>query len=1538
MKFFCITFLFLALQSSFLRAQSYPTDKQKFIKYVDQLLSENENEKVRSFANNDLKDNLLKTGIIDDETFDKIVSTCNSMESNGLKTYPDVFNYLYSVNFVNANKTNQESISSWQDVLDAMLLSKHKATSEFLKFSIHFFLYGKISEAGGSKWYYKAGEFSFNLDKGPSISLTNGNLRCLLTDKSSGANATDSVVIQKTDGEFDVTSKSWVGSSGTMNWTKTGVPAEKMYAKLGGSYKLNLKSSEVKLDSVILNAPYFKNPIYGTIQDQNNTYLREIDRIYPRFTSYGKRERVTDIMDGIDFDGGFLIEGSKLLGSGTKENPSKILVKRDNKPFIHVTSELFEFSINSIQSNRSKLMIMLSNDSISHANLNFSFNNQTKEIEITRPSKGRGLSPFTDTYHALDIHAQRLLYKIGSDEIRLTHEYGAPIDLRNAKFESIDFFDEQLFDAFKGQDAVNPLSLAAKYCRDKNSTEMTDGEFATALNKYLSQAKSLLLEMAVHGFIDYDTEAKIVRINEKLFRYADYKAGNRDFDNISFRSDLKPELKKFSAEEMEQINSDKTLLEEYNQLVENETRRKSLPLYGVIDLKTNDLILDGVDYITISNSQPTYISPKNLLIKVKKNRDLFFDGSIYSGKIEIETETGKYNYLANSFELKNSKKALLTVNPISEKDKELGKIKMKSYLSNLTGSLVVDDTSNRSGRKKEFSIYPKLTVSKSCTIFYDNILKGAYDSSRFYVKLEPFELDSLDNFKEKSLTLAGELTSAGIFPKIKENFKIMDDYSFGFSTKAPENGYSFYGGNTNYKNKIILSANGLQGAGTINFLNSISESKALTFLPDSTIGLANFVNNPVEDKIQFPDVYNERSFICYIPKAKILKASSTSDNPMRMFNNEAHLGGTLILKENGMSGFGELGFKTASMQSANYRFTRWDILADTASFNLKNIYRNQGEDPLALKVSGVLANISFKERKGTFNTGKTERIDLPVNSFYCEMDRFFWYMDGSTVDMEKNRDKETSFQTNSTGEISNFHYYKSNTPPEKCVDFKSLNAKYDLKNQLIFCNQVSNFLVGDVQILPDSAKLVVQKAGVIKPLTNAVIETGNKIHYFEQCYVEIADKQNLNARGKYRYIDNDNDISLIQMDDIQCVNSDTKAQGLVDEKRGFKLSKQFEYFGNIKILSKEDSILCEGSTRLVHDCKYKKTWFTFNDKINPRNVQIPVGKNLVNTDDQPLGIGFYYGVEKGRIYTTFLSSPNLPEDQLLYTAQGYLQYNKPTNEYQISSKKQLKDRNEGIASQAWTTENYLSLSLDNNSCNMFGEGDVDLGLDLGDVKIQSYGTLEYDAVNNKKTTLNLSSRFSFPIDQNVMENLAKKIVVNEELKYAKPSEINNTNLERALKHWASDKDFQKIKEEIVGESLKKIPKDVVQTLILSDIKLVNFGVESYSKLKMNSTHALLFSMYEKPVLKYIPFELLLEQNLEPKSKDRFAFNFGIEDKYYFFDYQTPKSTGIMSISSDDSIFEKSITDIKPKSKKIKDFEYDFTENLQYFEDFKITIK
>jgi hypothetical protein len=132
----------------------------------------------------------------------------------------------------------------------------------------------------------------------------------------------------------------------------------------------------------------------------------------------------------------------------------------------------------------------------------------------------------------------------------------------------------------------------------------------------------------------------------------------------------------------------------------------------------------------------------------------------------------------------------------------------------------------------------------------------------------------------------GELNSAGIFPKIKEDLRIMGDYSFGFSTKSPEGGYPFYGSDTKYDNKIVLSNNGLQGQGTINFLHSISESNKLTFLPDSTIGIAKFINKEVKDGVKYPDVKSESAYICYVPGKQLLKASSQREVPLTMFNGE----------------------------------------------------------------------------------------------------------------------------------------------------------------------------------------------------------------------------------------------------------------------------------------------------------------------------------------------------------------------------------------------------------------------------------------------------------------------------------------------------------------------------------------------------------------------------------------------------------------------------------------------------------------------------
>ena len=406
------------------------------------------------------------------------------------------------------------------------------------------------------------------------------------------------------------------------------------------------------------------------------------------------------------------------------------------------------------------------------------------------------------------------------------------------------------------------------------------------------------------------------------------------------------------------------------------------------------------------------------------------------------------------------------------------------------------------------------------------------------------------------------------------------------------------------------------------------------------------------------------------------------------------------------------------------------------------------------------------------------------------------------------------------------------------------------------------------------------------------------------------------------------------MDNINGINFKTKAEGFIDEKRGFKLSKRFEYFGKIEVLANEDSLLCEGSTRVVLDCKYKRSWFSFNDKIQPKNIQIPIKSNLVNTDEQPLSIGFYWDKEKRNIYTTFLSPTNLPEDELLYTAVGYLQYNNTKNEFQISTKNQLKQRNENIAIGALSTDNYLSLDLENNSCNMYGEGSINFGLNIGDATIESYGTIRYDAVNSKKTSLNLTSRFSFPVTQEIMENLAKKIKANEELTPVKTSEVNQTNFDRAMKHWNSAKDYEKIREAILEENLPKFPKQLEQTIIISGLELISYGRNEIRGLKSNASNALVVSMYEKPIMKMVPVEFFLDQKFEETNKDFFGINFKIGENFFYFDYEMSKNDGMMSIISNDDYFKKPIKDMKPKSKKIKNFTFDNVESTELYDQFK----
>ncbi|MFM7683923.1 MAG: hypothetical protein ACKO7P_14450, partial [Bacteroidota bacterium] len=666
-------------------------------------------------------------------------------------------------------------------------------------------------------------------------------------------------------------------------------------------------------------------------------------------------------------------------------------------------------------------------------------------------------------------------------------------------------------------------------------------------------------------------------------------------------------------------------------------------------------------------------------------------------------------------------------------------------------------------------------------------------------------------FKEKTLAFNGELNSGGIFPKLKEKLIVMNDYSLGFFTKAPEEGLPFYGTETRYKNKIALSQNGLQGSGTIEYLEATAISKLLTFLPDSTIGIAQFTNKQKESGIKFPEANSTAALISYQPKQGVLKASSYNGQLISMFNKEVTLTGTLVLQKSGATGSGLIDFKEASLEAKDFRFSDVDIDSDNSNFALRNRFTSYGENPLAVQSDGVKSHVSFHERLGEFNSNERKRIKFPANNYYCQMDKFIWQMDGEAIDFERNGTAETNFESNADLVTNNFF---SMAPEQDSLQFKSLSATYDLKTQTINCRKVEFVQVGDARIFPDSMKVCIRKAAKMDPLKNAIVVANyiTKFHKFTEANVTINSRSAYDGNCNYPYFDRDSIITIIPMQSIvyQKDKRETVVMGHISEGMKFKLSKEFDYFGKISILASSPGLFLSGSTRINHSCSYDKSWLSFSDTINPKKIQIPVNQKQVSTKNEPVLSGFAWRnslkLDSLRVYQGFLSKKERDSDIELLSASGFVQFNEVANEFQIGTKSRLQKLD--------SLSTFYSLHL--GTCILSGFGPINLGINYGETSIKAYGKLEYNPLD-KKTSSYLNVAIDMQVPKDVMEIIANNIKADENLKEV-DLKAGKYGLKNNFAYWIAE-EHERVFKDFDEDRLKKMPDELDQTLILSGVRL-----------------------------------------------------------------------------------------------------------------------
>lgn len=1309
-----------------------------------------------------------------------------------------------------------------------------------------------IFDGKAAQWRIENAALGLDCDTLPIVHFTRGTLV--------GMAKGDTVRIEETMGYWVPGSERFVGDGGVIRWRGTTFDPEKNYTEVP-PFEVKLSGSNFFADSARLHTELFPMPLSGKLIVKLQNVKDSSDRSYPRFESYDRNLRLENIEPGVNFEGGIVLKGSQISGTGTPEALARLQIFQDDTLFVESTALEFLFTAGGIYSPETSFSLYFAEDTISHPQIRFRFDKRSQRFSFMRPTEGLGQQGFRDTYHNISIEAEGLFWEQGSPRVRIGSLLSTSVS--TAQFSSNDFFKKEAFDAMIGLDNLHPLVELYGFYKQTGASVFAVSDYAQFIHMNELQTQIMMLNLANAGYLTIDSETWICTLEEKALAHLRNNAGRKDYDVLQFISNTKG--------------------------VSN----------AELSLLTNRLEIVGIDRVQLSDSQRVIIYPKSGRVQLKENRDFAFDGRIQAGNFTFKGEKFDFDYDEFAIALKEVDQVTIQVDDPDERD-ALGqpvKRTVQSKLERVSGTLYVDHPTNRSGwRSESYPQYPVFNSDETSYVFYDDsrIWDGAYNRETFYYAVEPFEFKKLDTFSEDELTFNGTLISAGILPDISQPLTLMEDRSLGVITDTPPGGDPLYGGMAQFTSGVRLDLGGLQGGGEIDFLTAHVSGDEFVFLPDSAIGKTTEVRNAENDLSNVPDVIGGVANMSFVPGERTLSISTRRDS-LRMFRDEAHFGGTFRLTDDGMEGSGLVALKGAKLESEAFDFQQRKILADTVAFELRGM--NSGL--LAFATDNVLASIDFDERLGDFETnGGETKIDLPENQYYCFMDAFRWFMDDSTVELSTSRtgDDDIVIDTSEDKALSNFVSYH---PNQDSLHFLSPKARYNVETSVVECDAVREIAIADARIQPDSGRVTVRKRAKMDPLEKAVIIANDVTQYHRifDAKLQINGRLDYEGQGTVLYKDvNDNEFPVFFAEISVDSAYNTTAEGAIEIDDGFMLSPAFQFAGNVRLLASRQELEFDGAARLAHACPDLSTeWLVFNSTIDPDEVLIPVNAAPISQDGKDLISGIVLSGEAPYTgYPAFLTRRQDDEDRPLITATGELRFDRKGQRYLISDP------------DKWRQENLPGslIELKREDCALRALGVTNMPYDLGMIQHEMVGETWVDEDGKLRWKGSLALDFLF--EEDLLANMAAAMPTWPQ---AQPLDIFNSNYEYALREWIGLEETDKIISELsMSGTFRRLPKSLEHTMLFTDIEWV---WDPYDEMFVSEGPIGVVSLGEQQVFQKVQGKI---EWIRSRSGDMMRiYLHGDDMNWYFFDYKL----GMMNVTTRDQAFIDLVAEIKPDKRRLK---------------------
>ena len=1433
---------------------AFTPDSIKFIKELDSYFQSNSANKDDATAFIQNLDKFWKTSAYNIFYKNYVYATSNKMLDKKLKPYPYFQNYLIAVgNFIKSGQPS-ENFDAWQSLLDKIITKNKnpKPFNDFLEMSDNIFENGMFYKTSGVQWYTNSANYKFDYDSLPKLVFTNITLR--------GSNQRDdSISIENTNGNYYPTSGRFYGKGGLVSWKRTGL-TEDVYADIK-KYNIDCKTGAYSSDSAVFHdSQYFDKPQLGKLTDK---IISENGKAtYPRFDTYTKRLEIKSVIRDVLYDGGFSMRGAQFVGSGDANNPAKVIFERNNQRFLEVSARNFTMYTDKITSDNAEIKFILDKDSITHPACDFKYLADQRKVSLIRTEQGIQKSPFANSFHKLDMYFEELTWKIDSPKIDLG--FLAANLQGQAYFESQDFFTADRFDKFRGEGSdINPIIKINQYSEQNAKIKTFTAVDLAKYMKWLAvDLRPILIKMAGFGLISFNPETDIITIREKLFLYIKANKKLTDSDVITFHS-VSPG----------QANASINLLN-----------------------NNFDLRIHGVKQILLSDSQKVFVFPSKQEIIVKKGRDFTFSGVVASGKLEYHGKEFSYDYNLNKVNLKQVDSLRIYVTALTpEPDGSIPFKRVQTVVENISGELDVDNPKNHSGRI-DIPKFPVFKSFKDSYAFYEkrSIQRGVYNRDKFYFKLDPFTIDSLDNFNNASLKFQGEFTSSGIFPMFRDTLSLQNDYSLGFIRKTPPGGYQIYGGKGKFENEIRLSNKGLRGGGDISFSSSVSKGEDFVFLPDSLNGVAKtFDIKETENPDEFPQAHGDKIYIHWMPYKDLMNAFDT-DTPFSTYNKQAEFRGRYDLSPTELYGKGKVDFQRADLISTRILFKEKKFFSDTADFHLKAF----DEEGFTFATNNVNSTIDFENRTGTFiSNGSGSVVSFPKNNYISHMDRFKWFMDSETIQLG---DEQKKIDANLDSDLQlDAPEFISVHPQQDSLRFYAPAAKYNLRKYVINCINVPFINVADMKIFPDSGKVIIRKNAIIDTLKNAVIIANSvtKYHTIRNVTAFINGRKNYIAQGDYTYFDENDKPYNIHFAKIQPDTSgQTISEGEIPEKDNFKFNDFFSYAGKVYLKATNQFLYYDGGTRILHTCRLGKSYLKFEGEINPKDILIPIPKEPKDVKGNFVGSGIIYSPDTNMVYSAFLSPRTVSKtDKDILIADGYLGFDREKKEYRISSKEKLVEPS--------LPGNYLSLGTTN--CLVYGEGKLDIGADFGQVKLTAAGNATHNTINDS-AQFDLLMAIEFFFDKGAMKKMAADFEAYSNT--LDPFDFSRKTFEKGLAEILGKERGDKALSELnLYGAYKKFPDELEKSMFLGDVQMT---YNKKTKSFLSNGKIGIANLFKTEIYRYVSGIIQIKKQ---KAGDVLDMYFELdENTWYYFNY----FKGVLSVVSSNQAFNTAVKEVKDKKQKV----------------------